>query len=255
MLLVAAVRKERQLPLGEFSGEDMLPYVRQPRSDVPAITHVDYSARIQTIRREDHPEYYDLIRAFYERTGCPVIVNTSFNVRGEPIVGTPGDAYRCFMGTEMDALVLGRYLLLKEDQPPWPLPKGHVESDDAPETLKPQLAETLVRDLDEVYRASFLPAVGVLGAAGAAPFRQRPSLWTDANSRNDAPAVFVVPGELAFPMKDVEKTAAAIVDQWELRGSCAALAPVVKELISLRLRHPMPKSYDEEVPSSMYVVF
>ena len=81
------------------------------------MTHVDYSARIQTVRREVSPFFYDIIRAFYELTGCPVIVNTSFNVRGEPIVCTPEDAYRCLMRTEMDALVLETFLLEKSEQP------------------------------------------------------------------------------------------------------------------------------------------
>ena len=81
------------------------------------MTHLDYSARIQTVRRDTNPMYYDIIDAFYRRTGCPVIVNTSFNVRGEPIVGTPEDAFRCFMRTEMDALVVGSFVLRKEQQP------------------------------------------------------------------------------------------------------------------------------------------
>ena len=90
-----------------------------PRSDVPAITHVDYSARIQTVRRDVAPVYWAIIEAFRQKTGCPVIVNTSFNVRGEPIVCTPEDAYRCFMRTEMDALVLEDCVLVKGDQPPF----------------------------------------------------------------------------------------------------------------------------------------
>ena len=90
-----------------------------PRSEVPAITHVDYSARIQTVRRDVAPVYWAIIEAFRQKTGCPVIVNTSFNVRGEPIVCTPEDAYRCFMRTEMDALVLEDCVLVKADQPPF----------------------------------------------------------------------------------------------------------------------------------------
>ena len=88
-----------------------------PRSEIPAVTHVDYSARVQTVRRETNPLYWKIIEAFKELTGCPVIVNTSFNVRGEPIVCTPADSYRCFMRTEMDVLVLENCVLLKEDQP------------------------------------------------------------------------------------------------------------------------------------------
>ncbi len=120
MLLVAPVRGERCLPMRRpvhELGEDMLQIVNEARSDVPAITHVDYSARIQTVRQEDHPEYHRLIEAFRRRTGCGVIVNTSFNVRGEPIVCTPQDAYRCFMRTEMDALVLEDCVLHKAQQP------------------------------------------------------------------------------------------------------------------------------------------
>ncbi|MBV1926555.1 MAG: hypothetical protein KUG62_05310, partial [Rhodobacteraceae bacterium] len=86
------------------------------RSEIPAITHVDYTARIQTVHSDTNPKYWNLISAFKERTGCPVVVNTSFNVRGEPIVCTPEDAFRCFMGTELDYLAIGNCLLAKEDQ-------------------------------------------------------------------------------------------------------------------------------------------
>jgi carbamoyltransferase len=119
MLLVADVRDSRRLPTQD--GADTLWGIEKlnvPRSTIPAVTHVDYSARIQTVRRDTNPMYYDIIDAFYRRTGCPVIVNTSFNVRGEPIVGTPQDAFRCFMRTDMDALVLEHYVLLKSEQSP-----------------------------------------------------------------------------------------------------------------------------------------
>ena len=119
MLLVAPVRDKRRKHLSEAEralwGIDLL---NVPKSDIPAVTHVDYSARVQTVHRETNPRYYDLIKAFEAKTGCAVIVNTSFNVRGEPIVGSPADAYRCFMRTEMDLLVLENCVLMKADQPP-----------------------------------------------------------------------------------------------------------------------------------------
>ena len=87
------------------------------RSEIPAVTHVDYSARIQTVDKETHPVYYAVIEEFYKKTGCPVIINTSFNVRGEPIVCTPEDAYRCFMRTNIDYLVIGNFILDKTKQP------------------------------------------------------------------------------------------------------------------------------------------
>ena len=86
------------------------------RSSIPAVTHIDYSARIQTVNQETNPRFYNLIKAFKKNTGCPSIVNTSFNVRGEPIVCTPEDAYKCFLRTEMDILVLENQILYKEDQ-------------------------------------------------------------------------------------------------------------------------------------------
>lgn len=88
------------------------------RSSIPAVTHVDYSARVQTVHRETNPLYYELIERFNALTGCPVLVNTSFNVRSEPIVCTPEDAFRCFMGTEIDMLVVGNSVLRKEEQDP-----------------------------------------------------------------------------------------------------------------------------------------
>jgi carbamoyltransferase len=120
MLLVAPVRRERCIaPTSdqeELWGIDKL---NVPRSDIPAVTHIDYSARVQTVRREVNPHYYDVIKAFERLTGCGVVVNTSFNVRGEPIVCTPADAYRCFMRTHIDNLVLGPFLLDKAAQREW----------------------------------------------------------------------------------------------------------------------------------------
>jgi carbamoyltransferase len=119
MLLVAPVKKSRQRPMTdaerELFGIDKL---NVPRSDIPAVTHVDYSARIQTVHAETNPRYHALLSRFKAQTGCPVLVNTSFNVRGEPIVCTPEDAYRCFMGTEIEMLVIGDCVLHKDKQNP-----------------------------------------------------------------------------------------------------------------------------------------
>ena len=122
MLFVARVREELHTTLDAAARErlespDLRVRVAVPRSTLPAVTHVDYSARVQTVDAERHGRFYRLMRRFYELSGCPVIVNTSFNIRGEPIVCTPEDAYRCFMATEMDCLVMGNYVLLKQGQP------------------------------------------------------------------------------------------------------------------------------------------
>jgi carbamoyltransferase len=119
MLLVAPVRPERRVAMtAEQQGLFGIEKLHIPRSTIPAVTHVDYSARIQTVHRETNPVYHALLSRFHALTGCPVLVNTSFNVRGEPMVCTPRDAWLCFMRTEMDHLVLGSFLLDKAKQPP-----------------------------------------------------------------------------------------------------------------------------------------
>ncbi len=119
MLLVADVKKEKQIKMSESDqrlfGIDKL---NVKRSTVPAITHVDYSARIQTVHKDTNPRYYDLINEFKKITDCPVLVNTSFNVRGEPIVCSVEDAFNCFMGTNLDILVIEDFVLLKSEQDP-----------------------------------------------------------------------------------------------------------------------------------------
>ncbi len=120
MLVVAPVKRERQIPMSKDEHRLWgIEKLNVPRSDIPAVTHIDYSARIQTVSRKDNPLYYDLLRAFEAQTGYGVLVNTSFNVRGEPIVCTPEDAYRCFVRTQIDHLAMGPFLLEKKGQPEW----------------------------------------------------------------------------------------------------------------------------------------
>ena len=117
MLFVADVKESKRIRMNEkekaLFGIEKL---NVPRSQVPAITHVDYSARIQTVHDDTNPIYHSLISKFNDLTGCPLVVNTSFNVRGEPIVCNPEDAFKCFMGTDLDVLAIGNYLLFKEEQ-------------------------------------------------------------------------------------------------------------------------------------------
>ncbi|CAN5384170.1 carbamoyltransferase [soil metagenome] len=135
MLFVAPVKEEQRRELSDeeielMNDSDLRKRVSVPRSSIPAITHVDYSARIQTVSEDRNGRFYRLMKNFYDKTGCPVIVNTSFNIRGEPIVCSPENAYKCFMATEMDCLVIDNYFLRKEDQPSGLLPelKYHIES-------------------------------------------------------------------------------------------------------------------------------
>ncbi len=120
MLLVAPVKESRRIAMSDEQKKLFgIQKLKIPRSDIPAVTHVDYSARVETVSADQNERFYSLIKAFKEKTGCSVLVNTSCNVRGEPIVCTPEDAYRCFMRTEMDVLVINNFVLIKEDQPEW----------------------------------------------------------------------------------------------------------------------------------------
>jgi len=118
MLIVAPVREERRKPVD--ASKQGLDKLHQIRSEIPAVTHVDFSARLQTVDGERNPRLASLMRRFQQRTGCPVLINTSFNVRGEPIVCTPQDALRCFLGTEMDVLVLENFVIRRAAQPSLP---------------------------------------------------------------------------------------------------------------------------------------
>jgi carbamoyltransferase len=119
MLLVAKVLERRRRPMtAEQQALFGIEKLNVARSDIPAVTHVDYSARIQTVHAETNPRFHALLSTFKAATGCPVLVNTSLNVRGEPIVNTPEDAFRCFMGTELDRLAVGNLYLVKDDQDP-----------------------------------------------------------------------------------------------------------------------------------------
>jgi carbamoyltransferase len=119
MMLVAPVRECLRNSNGDRPHTDIRAWVNEIRSTIPAVTHVDFSARIQTVNQTQSPDFHAVIEAFHALTGCPVVINTSFNVRGEPIVCTPADAYRCFMRTEIDHLALGPFLLEKRSQPEW----------------------------------------------------------------------------------------------------------------------------------------
>jgi carbamoyltransferase len=118
MLFTAPVAAHRRHALAPASAP-LFERLYTPRSDLPAITHLDYSARIQTVSRETNEPFWLLLQSFHRQTGCSVLINTSFNVRNEPIVCTPEDAYRCFMNTDMDRLVIGSYVFVKDQQPTW----------------------------------------------------------------------------------------------------------------------------------------
>jgi carbamoyltransferase len=260
MLIVAPVREQRRRAVPVIEGEDLLPIVRQARSDIPAVTHVDYSARIQTVVRDDHPVYWNLIRRFEELTGCAVIVNTSFNVRGEPIVCTLADAYRCFMRTDMNVLALGNFLLRKEDQPPWPEGKGEgLEDEDATKTDHPGQPAGLARSLRRLFRRDVRQLSERLRQQGGLLLTMTPPLAPTTWSRCEEPQPhrrrFEFSPEWDTPRPDPKREADAIAREWVPGPATEALRPLLARLLALGLRYPPEEALEEDVSESVYVMF
>jgi carbamoyltransferase len=257
MLLVAPVKSDRRLPFDRGAGEDMLAVVRQPRSDVPAVTHVDYSARLQTVHPADDSSYHAVIEAFEQATGCATIVNTSFNVRGEPIICTPFDAYRCFMRTNMDVLVMENSLLLKEEQPPWPEAKGHVENDDLTEVTP--VDDPMQGTLEQIFTQDVVPLARHTAnrVTGGMDDTQRHSYWRDYRGPADPRHVFTIAPSLDLAKASTEDQARAIVsafspDPVDIREQCV---PLIVKLLKLGEKHRVDQDLEEEVPESIYVMF
>jgi carbamoyltransferase len=250
MLLVAPVQPHRCLEFDKSPDKSLFEIVRQPRSDVPAITHVNYSARVQSVHQGDHATYYDTINAFRELTGYGVIVNTSFNVRGEPIVCSPYDAYRCFMRTEMDVLILGDNLLLKEEQPEWPESKGHLEKYD-PDADFANTSGPTDKALRQIFLDEFLPVArqsqnGAAGQRISFDVQNKASNWLEYPADQSPGEIFEIPPALSASNPDPEVMAETMMRFWQDSQVNAALLPVVKKLLKLGCEE-MTLSEEEEI--------
>ncbi|TWU55683.1 carbamoyltransferase N-terminal domain-containing protein [Rubripirellula reticaptiva] len=264
MLLVAPVKESRRIPVKASEGdaaEDLLPIVRQLRSDIPAVTHIDYSARIQSVRREHHQAFYDLIKQFEKDTGYGVLVNTSFNVRGEPIVCTPQDAYRCFMRTEMDVLALDDCILIKADQPEWPEGKGEgLENEDVYAVSQAKPTDQYHDQIAKLFDSSFWPQATkaksqdmVLVSVTTPPLRS--STWTDTSKTGMASEEFEFASAFANSNSSASQTAAAIVSRWRDQPAGRLLEPTVAKILQVASKHPRDDDEAAEVSESVYVMF
>jgi carbamoyltransferase len=255
MLLVAMVQEARRQPFELTDEQDLLQIVRKPRSDVPAITHVDYSARVQTVERETSPDYHALIKAFEERTGYGVVVNTSFNVRGEPIVCTPFDAYRCFMRTEMDVLVLGDRILYKGEQPEWPEEKGAIEDDIVVE--RTDRDDEMHDLLDRLFDELLVPALSDLPAdVGGLEMSPSSSTWSDVDATVNQREVFDLGEGWDQEQPDHEATTQSFLKWWADDAATKALKGTVTGLLtSASEQRWLDESESDEVSDSMYVMY
>jgi carbamoyltransferase len=257
MLMVAPVKRQRCKPFDAVAGDDLLARVRQPRSDIPAVTHVDYSARIQTVAYKDHASFYELMRAFEKKTGCAVIVNTSFNVRGEPIVCTPAEAYRCLMRTGMDALILEDFLVLKTEQPPWFEKTNAVRQESRNGKFSPEA--TLIAELTQIFRDEFMQIAADLRQRTLlrvqTEFRHVASTWKELATPEIPEEIFSVPPELDQLSADAEAMVGAMIKFWDQNVTCEMLRPVLVKLLRLGLQYQPGETPEEEVPQAVYVMF
>ncbi len=239
MLLIADVRKDRWLETHPDQ-EDLIQTVNQKRSDLPAITHVDYSARIQSVAKNDNPVYYDLISEFKKLTGYGVVINTSFIVNGEPIVCTPKDAVNCFMSTDMDALIVENFLLLKAEQPkinPHQIP---VSSNKL--TRESKTNQRLEAEAERIYKKYF-PDLSQTPIASP-----KASTWVDFNLANNL--------DYFPPSRQVD--AEEILQTWRVipLSHRKAFLPLLKEIVSFSSKSKMKsEEIDDVVYDSIYVMF
>lgn len=257
MLLVAPVKDNRRKPFKFEFGEDLLPIIKQSRSDIPAVTHVDYSARVQTTSPGQHRIFHDVIEAFEKQTGCAVIVNTSFNVRGEPIICTPGDAYRCFMQTGMDVLILQDFLLVKEEQPPWPENKNPIPG--APLKNGNSHEGPFLQELSHIFEEDFVKIAADLRMKDRlrikTALQRTASTWVDLPLPEAVDNTFLIPAELDRGIQRAEVTVDAMLQFWRQDDACEALRPVLVKLVRLGAQYLATEALEEEVPQSIYVMF
>ena len=252
MMLVSPVNKGRRLPFVRGNTEDMLEIVRQPRSDIPAVTHIDYSARIQTVERDDHREFYDLIKSFEELTGYGIVINTSFNVRGEPIVNTPADAYHCFMYTDMDVLVLEDFFLLKDEQ-------IQINKEKHPfENLNKEIFEKkdswLRKKLGSLYKKNFISISNKVKEILYCK-KNESSYWFSCKNQSDLTKIFDIPTDLDIQNPDPQKMTRSIIKFWRNDSFALILEPILIRLLSLSKNYPLEEDINSTVSDKIYEMF
>lgn len=242
MLLVAPVNPDRCIPREEGYEHDLIKIVNRKRSDLPAITHIDYSARVQSVNPDMNPVYYEVIKEFEKKTDYGVVINTSFNVNGEPIVCTPHDAVTCFMTTNMDVLVMNDFILVKEEQKERDLEQLKFERP-APSTKHAKAQAKVKKEADRIA-AKYFPELAQYGK----PAETGTSRWTEAKPGSNF--------DLIRP--DYEKQADDILRQWvaipeEARGHFRAF---LEEVIALADKYEIAASdIEDEISDSIYVMF
>ncbi len=252
MMFVSPIVKSRRLPFNRGDEEDMLKIVRQSRSDIPAVTHVDYSARVQTVEKLDNKDFYNLIEAFYNLTGCPLLINTSFNVRGEPIVNTPMEAFRCFVNTEMDVLVLENFILFKENQDTFDKNKWAYSS--FTDDTNKEVDNFLKRKLKNLYKKDFIDLSSKF-LNNFLDTKKETSTWRDVKNHVNSKQVFNISSELDKENNNPKIMTKKIIQYWDNKNLRKIFEPIVFKLLCLSKKQSLSEEVDSKVSDKMYEMF
>ncbi len=248
MMLVAPLLKKRRLNFNKFNTENMLEIIKQPRSDIPAVTHIDYSARIQTVEGDYNKKFYDIIKEFDNLTGCGVVINTSFNVRGEPIVNTPMDAYKCFMDTEMDILLLENFILYKNNQRNIKTKKYYNYT----KSIKNNYEKSIEKELKKIYKTYFINRVEIINREQEI---NKTTYWTDIVKQTSIENIFLIEKELDTFEIDPKKIADSIIKYWYNKDFGKKFKPTIIDLVRIAKKYPIEEDINTKVSDSIYEMF
>ena len=255
MLLVAPVKRDRLIERKVKESEDLLEIVNEPRSDVPAITHVDYSARIQTVKKAFNPRYHGLISSFKRETDYGLLVNTSFNVRGEPIILTPYDAYRCFMRTNMDVLVIENFILYKKNQNSWP--EGMAEGLEEKNKREISVDKKLIKDLNKFFDSDLSILFSLFSRADLLEINlteDQSTFWREVSNSKGRKSDFEIAKDL-IEIDNNEAFVLALTSNWRNEKLAVAFRKHIKTLNEISKKHKKEFLSKEEVDDSIYVMF
>ena len=247
-MLVAPILKKRRLNFNKSKTENMLEIIKQPRSDIPAVTHIDYSARIQTIEKDYNRKFYDLVKEFDNLTGCAVVINTSFNVRGEPIVNTPMDAYKCFMDTEMDVLLLENFILYKSKQKNIKTKKNY----NYVKNIENNNEKLIEKKLRKIYKNYFINSIEIKNHKEET---KEVTFWLDTKNQTSLENIFLIEKELDTIESEPKKIANSIIKYWHNKDFGKKLEPVIIDLLMIAKKYPIEEDVNSKVSDSIYEMF
>ena len=253
MMLVAPVIKKRRLPFNKKNTENMIEIIKQPRSDIPAVTHIDYSARIQTVDQNYHRKFYEIIKSFDDLTGCAVIINTSFNVRGEPIVNSPMDAFACFMDTEMDILLLEDFILHKKNQKK-EIYKKRKNNLINIYTYKDK--KIINKKLEKLYKNYLITNDKIKNNIFKNIKNNKDSCWSDFSNSKSLDEIFLIENDLDTKTPIPQKMTKSIIKSWKNKYLGEIFEPLLVNLLVLASKLPdEEQNINDKVSDTIYEMF